>query len=131
MLDSDTCSYALKGRHDIDQRLLALDPADVCISSVTRGEIRFGVAKNPAATSLAERAAAFLAHVRAEPWDERAADRYGEVRAHLLQHGRPIGPLDELIAAHALALDAVLVTNNERHFREVPGLRLENWCANH
>jgi tRNA(fMet)-specific endonuclease VapC len=131
MLDTDTCSAAIKGQHNIDERLSKLDPADICISAITRSEIRYGVALRPEATRLSELANAFLAFVRVEPWDAVAADRHGDVRAHLRQHGTPIGAPGEMIAAHALSLGAILVTNNEKHFGHVPGLRIENWIRGH
>lgn len=131
MLDTNICSAAMKGDAQVDARLRELDPADVCISAITRAEIQFGIAKRPEATKLASLAARFLDYVRAEPWDATAADRHGELRAYLRLVGRPIGDFDEMIAAHAFSLEAVLVTNNERHFAEVPGLRIENWLKNH
>ena len=81
----------------------------------------------PEATRLAELVGAFLDFVRTEPWDERAADRYAQISAHLRISGQPIGSMDEMIAGHALALGAVVVTGNGRHFERVPGLRVEHW----
>ena len=71
--------------------------------------------------------AEFLAPLEVIPFDEDAAESYGDLRAVLEGSGRPIGPLDTLIAGHALSLDATLVTNNTREFQRVRGLRLENW----
>lgn len=127
LLDTDMSSAAIKGVKGVDSAMRLVDPADLCISAVTRGELQFGLAKQPEATRMKELVAAFLQVVRTQPWGRDAADRYGTVRAALAKRGRPIGPLDEMIAAHALALDAVLVTNNERHFAQVPDLRVENW----
>jgi tRNA(fMet)-specific endonuclease VapC len=70
---------------------------------------------------------AFLASFEIAPFDLDAAWVYGDIRAELQRRGMPIGPLDLLIAAHALALDATLITNNEREFKRVPRLRIENW----
>ncbi|WP_310889368.1 type II toxin-antitoxin system VapC family toxin [Delftia sp. UME58] len=61
------------------------------------------------------------------PWDARAANQHGQLRAYLRAQDSPIGDFDEMIAAHALALDAILVTDNVRHFERIPGLRIENW----
>jgi len=69
----------------------------------------------------------FCAPLEVCPFEHDAASAYGAVRAHLERAGTPIGPLDTLIAAHALALDVTLVTNNEREFARVPGLSVENW----
>jgi tRNA(fMet)-specific endonuclease VapC len=69
----------------------------------------------------------FLSPLNVLDYDLDAAQHYGELRAYLEKHGTPIGPLDQQIAAHALALDITLVTNNLREFERVPGLRVENW----
>ncbi len=69
----------------------------------------------------------FLRIVPTLSWDTKAANRHGELRAELKAHGTPIGDFDEMIAAHALAIGAVVVTNNTRHFSRVPGLVIENW----
>ncbi len=94
---------------------------------MTRAELRFGVARRPGAIRLAQVVDAFLSVARTEAWDARAADRHGELRAALTAKGRRIGDFDEMIAAHALALGAVLVTDNVRHFSRVAGLKIENW----
>ena len=127
LLDTNVASAALRGHADIDRRLAALDPADWCISAVTRAEMQFGVAKKPEATRLAQLVRAFLNVTRTEAWSASAADRHGQLRAHLQARGERIGDFDEMIAAHALALGAVMVTDNTRHFERVPGLELDNW----
>lgn len=127
LLDTDTVSHALRGNL-LDDRLDAMDPADWCISAITRAELRYGVARRPEATRLAELVDAFLAVARCASWDAQAADRHGALRAALrVSEGGTIGAYDEMIAAHALAMGAVLVTGNLRHFRRVPGLVIEDW----
>ena len=127
MLDTNICSAVIKKHSGADSKLADLDPADVCISAVTYAELRFGVALVAPARRLEALVNAFLDCVRCEPWDQSAADRHGKLRARLRLSGRPIGQFDEMIAAHALALQAVVVTNNEKHFRQVPGLKVVNW----
>ncbi len=127
LLDTDTVSHALRGNL-LDDRLGRMDPAEWCISAVTRAELRYGVARRPEATRLAELVDAFLAVARCAPWDAQAADRHGALRSALrVSDGGTIGAYDEMIAAHALAMGAVLVTGNLRHFRRIPGLVVEDW----
>lgn len=127
LLDTNVVSAALRGAPGIDQRLSALDAADWCISAITRSELRYGLALKPEALRLARLVEGFLQLATTAPWDEAAAEVHGRLRATLRQRGTPIGDFDEMIAAHALSLGAVLVTDNTRHFEQVPGLALENW----
>lgn len=101
---------------------------DCCTSIIVACEIRFGIAKSPAA-AVSVRAASFLAGIVTEPFEPPAEEAYGRLRAELERLGNPIGANDLFIAAHSLALDCILVTANEREFRRVPGLRVENWIA--
>jgi tRNA(fMet)-specific endonuclease VapC len=127
MLDTSTVSAALKGHRALDRRLTSLPARAWCISAITRSELRFGVALRPEAKRLAGVVDAFLAAARTAGWDAKAADTHGKLRASLAVAGRRIGDFDEMIAAHALSLDATLVTDNVRHFSRVPGLTTENW----
>jgi tRNA(fMet)-specific endonuclease VapC len=128
MLNTDTASYAIRGTSSLlDQRLHATRPKDLCISVITRSELLFGVALNPQAHTLARVVDQFLAVVPSLPWDDTAAASYARSSAQLQRSGKPIGTMDALIAAHALAVDAVLVTHNTRHFSQVQGLKLEDW----
>src|SRR5258708_40121566 len=128
MLDSDAASYVIKGSSPaLDARLRLLDVSQVCISAVTRAELRFGVRRLSGATRLAVELDRFLSGVHTLAWDEAAADCFAEVRTDLERGGTPIGTMDTMIAAHALATGAALVTNNVKHFRLVKGLAVENW----
>jgi tRNA(fMet)-specific endonuclease VapC len=130
MLDTDTASYVVRGgRPRLDERIAAVPVADVCISAVTRAELLYGLRLKPGAERLARLVGAFLSRVRTVGWDETAADRFAVVAADLDLAGRRIGPFDTMIAAHALALGATLVTNNTAHFSRVAGLSIENWSA--
>ena len=127
MLDTSAVSAVMRGNPLMDERLLQLDPADWCISAVTHSEICYGLALRPEATTLVRAADAFMAVATTLAWDAVAAAAHGRLRAQLRQAGTPIGDFDEMIAAHALSLGAVLVTDNERHFRRISGLHVENW----
>lgn len=128
MLDTNICIYVINNRPPqviASFREKAL--SSVAVSALTVSELAFGAAKSGSQRNL-ETLEKFLAPVDILPFDEACAWQYGQVRAHLSRIGTPIGSIDELIAAHALALDAVLVTNNVREFQRVPGLRIENWA---
>lgn len=128
MLDTNIVSYLLRGRHPaLANRLRQHAIEEVCISVITRAELRYGVARQPRALRLGAEVERFLQGVVVLPWSDAAADAYGAVRALLESRGHPIGSMDTLIAAHALSADLTLITNNEREFSRVPGLRLENW----
>jgi tRNA(fMet)-specific endonuclease VapC len=125
MLDTNTVSLALRGRAPrAVEYLRDTERADVAISVVTAMELRFGLAKNPStrARDVVEQFLDTLAVLAIER-------PYREVRAALEKSGRPIGCLDTIIAAHALAARAVLVTNNLREFRRVRALRCEDWTV--
>jgi len=99
----------------------------VGISAITLGELAFGAAKSNRAMDAQGALSEFLLPLEVAPFDERAAMQYGPIRASLARRGKPIGPLDTLIASHALAIDVILVTHNTREFGRVEGLRVEDW----
>ena len=130
MLDTNICIELIRRR--TSQVLLQLQkcsPGDVGMSSITLAELEFGVHKSriPDRNKLA--LAEFAAPLEILPFDDLAAASYGELRARLERQGQPIGSMDMLIAAHALSRGLTLVTNNEREFRRVPGLRVANWAG--
>jgi tRNA(fMet)-specific endonuclease VapC len=129
MLDTDTCSYSI-GRHGarLTDRFQA-HASEIVVSTITRFELLRGVERRPEAVALAANVEAFLARVVTLPFDEAAAASAARLDGWLHRAGTPIGGLDTLIAGHALAVGAVVVTNNERHFGRVPGLAMENWLA--
>lgn len=110
------------------QRFQQFQPDEIGISTITLAELRYGADKssNPAKNHLALNS--FLAAIEIADFDAAAADRYGDVRADLERRGTPIGPLDTMIAAHALSLAVPLVTNNVNKFRRVAGLVVEDWA---
>jgi tRNA(fMet)-specific endonuclease VapC len=128
MLDTNICIYAIKQSPlSVIEALRRHAAQGIGISAITAAELSFGVAKS---RSSRNRAALreFLASLEIAPFDERAADAYGDLRAALESAGQPIGPLDTQIAAHALSLGVTLVSNNLREFERVPGLRCANWA---
>lgn len=128
LLDTDICIYVINERpvRVLGQfRKHAVE--DVGISSITAAELAFGVEKGKSARNR-EALATFLLPLEVAPFDQLAASAYGAVRAGLERRGSPIGPLDLLIAAHALSIGAILVTNNLKEFRRVDALRCENWA---
>jgi len=102
--------------------------ASLCISAITHGELMFGVAKRPEAKRLHAAVNEFLLRVDTMAWDADVAKRYGLIRADLSSRGKVLGPLDLLIAGHALSLGAVLVSNDQA-FGMVPGLVVEDWSV--
>jgi tRNA(fMet)-specific endonuclease VapC len=126
MLDTDSVSYAIRGKGDVGTRILKHKPSELCISSITLGELRFGAHK-VASKALHKHIDTFTASVVPQDFDRDAAEAYGRIAADLAKAGTPIGAFDTMIAAHALAKKLTLVTNNVKHFRKVSGLKIENW----
>jgi len=127
MLDTDTVSFALRGEGNVALHLRQHRPSEVCISSITLAELRYG-ADLRQSRKLHALIGTFVRDVAIAPFDQLAADRFGSLAADLSRQGTPIGAYDTLIAAHALALGLVFVTNNLKHFNQVPGLQTENWA---
>lgn len=127
LLDTNTASFIIRGTYPaLLKRLQSHAVTSIAISCVTEAELLYGLARKPGATALAATVSTFLRHVQALPWDSVAAARYGELRPQFEAAGTPLGNLDTLIAAHALALGATLITH-DKAFRLVPGLVVEDW----
>ncbi|MFZ0417268.1 MAG: type II toxin-antitoxin system VapC family toxin [Candidatus Sulfotelmatobacter sp.] len=127
LLDTNTVSYVIKGNFPrVRERLLKVAMSEVGISVITEAELRFGVARLPQAAKLGLVVEEFLLRVEVLVWDSLAAQHYARLRAMLEANGKPMGNLDLMIAAQALAVEAVLVSN-DRVFRRVEGLRIEDW----
>ena len=130
LLDIDTVNYAIRGGYPLlDLRLAAAKSDTVSVSVITRAELLYGLERRGNPRALARLVHAFLDRIATLPWDSAAADRYAKVAAQLENRGTPIGTADTMIAAHALAVNAALVTNNTKHFERVKGLALENWVT--
>jgi len=132
MLDTDTCIYLINRRLGYERvlsRMNGLRYGDVYLSSISLAELLYGIAKSQHQDKNRDRLEGFLARFDERDFDERAARAYGVIRAQLESQGTPIGPLDTLLAAHALSLGATMVTNNGREFSRVSGLVVENWLG--
>ena len=128
LLDTNICVFLIRQRSPaVLQRFQQYQPDELGISVVTLAELRYGADKSGDATKNHAALDGFLAPLAIADFDPPAADWYGKVRADLESRGQSIGPLDTLIAAHALALGIPLVTNNTAEFLRVPGLRVEDW----
>ncbi len=127
LLDTNICIYVINARPPaVLARFMAHEIDGLGISAITASELYWGVLKSGSIrnrTTLEK----FLSPLSVLDYDLAAAQHYGELRAFLEKQGKPISPLDQQIAAHALALGITLVSNNVREFERVPGLRLENW----
>ncbi len=128
MLDTNTVSHLIRAHPDVTRRVVTVPMETLCISSITAGELLFGLAKRPDARSLHNTVREFLRRIDVLPWGGAIAERYGLLRADMERLGKGLAPLDLLIAAHALNTDTMLVTS-DRAFAQVPGLHLEDWTA--
>ena len=127
LLDTNICIYIINAKPpEVLARFRHYHLGEVGLCSVVAAELAYGVAKSGSARNRAA-LEMFLAPLDILPFDANAVWAYGALRANLERQGQPIGALDTMIAAHALSLDAPLVTHNTREFERVPGLRLENW----
>jgi tRNA(fMet)-specific endonuclease VapC len=126
MLDTNMVGFLVRGRPAVVDRAVAVSQGTLCVSAITRGEVAFGVSRRPPSNALKRAIAELWDRLDILPWDAAVADCYGVIRANMERKGKPLGALDMMIAAHALAVGAVLVTN-DGSFTAVDGLRLEDW----
>lgn len=130
MLDTNTLVYALNARprhQAILERLDREEPENLFVSAITLAELRYGAAKSRHREANLQKVRRVAQALNVSAFDDAAAAAYGGLRAELEGAGTPIGPLDTLIAAHALSLGLTLVTANTREFARVRALRLESW----
>lgn len=129
LLDTNICIYIINAKPAaVLARFHRFRLGEIGISSVVAAELAYGVAKSSSERNL-RALEMFLAPLEIVPFDERAVWIYGELRADLERRGQTIGSLDTMIAAHAISMNAVLVTNNTREFSGIKDLRLENWVS--
>ena len=123
MLDTDICSYIIRENpKELKDVFITHQNDIICISVITYTELAYGALNNPS-KQLKQKLEQFISLVQIIDWTEGCAHQYAKIRQALTAAGTPIGNMDMLIAAAALATDAELVTNNKKHFRLVPGLK--------
>ena len=129
MLDTNTVSYIVRGQSGLARRKLrqTSSRARVCISAITEAEVRYGLAKHSLSKDARDAIEQFLLNIDVLAWDSDAARAYGNLRAQLEAKGRPLGNMDLLIAAHAAAVGAVLVTNDQAFSHARGSLVTTNW----
>ncbi len=129
LLDTNICIYIAKRRPPgALTRLEALQPGDAVMSVVTYFELVNGAWNSGKVHDNLATIDQIRALIPVQPLTDKAASQYGKIRNALSRLGRPIGPLDLMIAAHALSLDLTLVSNNTREFSRIDDLRIENWA---
>ena len=129
MLDTDICSYIIREKPlKVFERFEALDMDQLFISVVTYAELIYGVEHSSSKKMNRSIVEDFVNHLNIIEWDKSAAEQYGKIRAFLQAGGNIIGAMDMMIAAHAVSQKMTLITNNEKHFKRVPKLNVENWA---
>jgi tRNA(fMet)-specific endonuclease VapC len=130
MLDTNACVFLLnRSRPKLARKVLATRPGDIVLSAITAAELSYGAAKSRRPGDARAAVDELLAAFALVGFDAPAVEAYGALRADLERRGKPIGPLDMLIAAHAVSQGSILVTNNVREFKRVSGLHVEDWSA--
>ena len=127
MLDTNICIYALNKNNNVLKNLHKNIKNNLCISTIVLAELNFGVFNSNKFEENKNKLNAFLNLLEIIPFDSKGAIEYGRLRAYLKKKGKPLGNNDLLIAAHALSIQAKLITNNTSEFMQVPNLQLENW----
>lgn len=128
MLDTDSCIFIIRQKpHAIRERFEACAVGDIGISTITLAELEYGAEKSSQPKRNREALEQFIDALEIAHFDRHATLHCGQIRVQLEKKGQGIGGMDLLIAAHARSLGVTLVTNNEREFKRVPGLRVENW----
>ncbi len=128
MLDTNTASYIIKGKLSIVKKHLKSVPMEaVCVSAITEAELLRGVAKKPEAKHLPLAVNEFLLRVDVLPWDSETAKTYAQLRTICEKEGKPLGTMDMLIAAHSVAVDATLITNDKAFYNVEHHLMLQDW----
>ncbi len=130
LLDTNICIYIIeKNPPSVLEWFLLYEAGEVGLSMITVAELAYGVAKSSQVRQNSSALSKFLASFILLDFDFSATMKYGVIRSALEAKGTPIGPFDTMIASHALSLNCILVTNNEKEFQRVSGLKIENWVT--
>ena len=129
MLDTNIVIYTIKNRPEPVRETFKRHQGQMCISSVTLGELIYGAERSAQAERNLGDIEGLAARLEVSAFGTEAATNFGQLRAELDSSGNPIGPYDMMIAGHARSLGLILVTNNAKEFDRVSGLRIENWAA--
>ncbi len=130
MLDTNICIYIIKRKPlNVIKHFSQIEISQIGISSITLSELFYGVSKSSEPQKNQMALMQFIAPLEILPYDDEAAQYYGSLRTYLERQGSPIGSLDMLIAAHALSIACILITNNEKEFIRIPNLKIDNWVA--
>jgi tRNA(fMet)-specific endonuclease VapC len=129
LLDTNICIYIInKKPSSVIKRIQTKQPEQIAISTITQAELEYGIARSKNVDQNRIALLEFLFPFLLIDFDQMAAVQYGLIRASLEAQGKPIGSMDMLLAAQAKSMDLILVTNNEKEFRRIEGLKLENWA---
>lgn len=130
LLDTNICIYIIKtSPPSVIEKFHSLKVGDIGVSSITLAELEYGVSKSAYKAKNQEALNQFIIPLEVLSFDCLAAKSYGEIRSALEQRGKTIGSMDMMIAAHALSQDIILVTNDEKEFSRIHGLKVENWVS--
>ncbi len=127
MLDTNIVIYTIKNKPQYIRQIFKKHQGQMCISTVTFMELIYGAEKSAKPEQNRQDVEGFAARLDVLPYDQEAVHQTGQIRAELARKGTPIGPYDQMIAGHARSKGLILVTNNEKEFKRVDGLRLDNW----
>ncbi|RKX91262.1 MAG: VapC toxin family PIN domain ribonuclease [Spirochaetes bacterium] len=130
LIDTNICIYIMNNHPpQVIRKFREIGAGNIFISSITISELQYGVFKSNQIEKNTKRLEEFLRPFELISYGEKASVFYGEIRSYLEREGKTIGPLDMLIAAHAISEKLILITNNEKEFKRVKFLKVENWVS--
>jgi len=127
MLDTNILIYTIKNRPEQVRQAFKQHDNQMCISAVTLGELVYGAERSAQPERNLANIEGLIARLEVAPFDKHASEHFGQLRTELYNTGKSIDPYDMMIAGHARSMGLILVTNNQKEFERVPGLRIENW----